>query len=170
MEGKNIKIPQASKQIENIMQMTSDEKLRAENASKHFEYQEGIYGRGIKQIGEADPEIQKMTFWADLNLNEKFIENRNKKETDLEEKTAEVKRLQNVVNKLETSITELQEKINAGGILPVKKEELKKQLVGLEKIQTIVRSDASLALAQMESISNKEYIKPRTPGGDISKN
>lgn len=164
------KVQPATKQLEEVINKTPEGIIRAENSNEESGYLGDLYGKAIKQIGEVDPEIQKATFFADFNLHEKYIEKRNKRESDLEEKKARLKSAQKEIIEREESINQLQNKINTGGILPVEKDNLLKQLDTLKKIQEIRKSDASLTSSEIDNIKNKDYKKPKGPGEDIIKN
>lgn len=149
---------------------------RGEDAKADFEYLRNLYGKkniltkSGDEVINMNPEVEKLAKIADLIEHNSFFEKRNQKDIDTENKITEIKRFQNEINTREESIKELQNRINNGGILPVEKESLLRQLEGLEKIQGITKRNASLAYDELVIIKNKSYEKPKVPGENISKN
>ncbi len=166
----NKKIQPAHEKFEEKIIKASDNTKRAEDSSREFEYNTNIYGRGIKDTEEIDPEIQKMAIRADMEFKKRMVKDLTQKYINVDEKIADFKRSKEVLNLLGPSIAKLREKINAGGILPVKKEELKRQLGVLEKIQSETKSKASLELSEIEALNNAEYENPKSPEENLEKN
>ena len=170
LKNKDLISPITGVDLEQHIANLSPEERRSEDAFASIEYTKNIFGNKNKLPDDTDPEIKGATVAIDLAMHRLNTEKRNQKEIDLQEKINQLAGSKENIARLEKSIADIQNKLASGGILPTRKDMLKKQLDGLDRILAEENKNIFMGDQEIEVIKNKNYEIPEGPGENIKWN